>query len=537
MLKYGLCGIVQAAWLGSCFAESIRFKKAARTPVAKTQARVLAEIIKNAKNSLFAAKHDFSRIKSVDDFCRQVPLSDYEDYQPLIEKIAAGQTGILTDEPVSMFELTSGSTSATKMIPYTESLQQAFNRALHPWLLDLYTNFAGLWGGPSYWVITPKASSEKTTSGGIKIGFAADSEYFGSWGKHLVDLLMAVPAEVGRIKEINEWKHATLVNLLACEDLRLISLWNPSFLTALFSELSADSQALMHDLKIKAGTRRSEKFSAALAQLQQGNAAEFTRIMWPKLALISSWTEAEAAPEANRVKTMFAHSQLQSKGILATESPVTIPLCAAKAPVLAVRSAFFEFIDSESGQIFQAHQLQLNRTYSLVITTFAGLYRYRLHDLVKVVDFYQQLPCLAFIGKEAIVSDLCGEKLNAGHIKQIFASEIPEATSAFIAPERGDGATVAGYILFLSARHSGENLAARIEARLRENFHYNWCIDNGQLQPLKLLSVPGDEQQLQILRLKRLAQLGGQFSTAKTGVLSRQDGWSAWFSEQLARDR
>ena len=527
------CTAIQAAWLTSCLPEALRFFRAARQPLARTQANTLANILRKSENSIFGQKHGFSGINSSKAFQNHIPISSYEDFKCYIDLIAEGKKAVLSEEQVLMFELTSGSTSATKMIPYTAELQKSFNRAIHPWLLDLYLNFKGLWGGPAYWVVTPKFNSGQTTSGGIKIGFAADSEYFGNIGRHLVNLLMAVPDEVGQIKDLAAWKRATLIYLLRCEELRLISLWNPSFIYSLLQNIESMAPELEKELANTAGSKRARCFARAVAKLQPNDFSGFIRLMWPRLCLISAWTEAEAEGPAKRLQHDFSSSFLQTKGILATEAPVTIPIHGAPAPVLAVRSAFFEFLENESGSIKLAHQLQEEKVYSLIVTTAGGLFRYKLNDLVRVKGFWHQLPCLEFIGKEAMVSDLCGEKINSGHLKQIFDNLLSKDTPAFVAPEKG---TTPGYMLFLSQEDFAPELAGKFDAELRKNFHYNWCIEVGQLRPLEIMSLPISRQALQQFRLQRLAQEGIQFSTAKTGPLSIRPGWKDWFNALLDRD-
>ncbi len=537
MLKQAMTSAIQAAWLSSCLLESTRFFKAARRPLAVVQNQTLKEILCRSQNSVFGKEHGFSEIERATDFQKRVPISTYEDYQPYIERIARGEPRILTDEPVKMFEITSGSSSASKLIPYTEGLQSSFNRALHPWLVDLYLNFPGLWGGSAYWVVTPKTHLGQTTEGGIKIGFAADSEYFGSWSRRLVDLLMAVPAEVSGISEISAWKYQTLLHLLTEKNLRLISLWNPTFIKTLFSEISDFKTRLMKDLREKTGKARAAEVAEAFSMFEQGDFQGFSRILWPRLCLISTWAEAEAQAEATGLGKMFPQAFLQTKGILATECPVTIPISSATAPVLAVRSAFFEFVGTDCGQIKLAHQLETGKIYSLLITTFGGLFRYRLNDLVQVAGYWKNLPCYKFLGKESIVSDLCGEKLNSDHIKQILVSTIPRAHAAFIAPERAKGNKQAHYVLYLSHEHFQPNLADKIELMLRQNFHYNWCVENGQLQAVQVMPIDCNDETMARLRLERQAETGGQFSTLKSSVLSRDSGWFAWFSERLGRDR
>lgn len=537
MLKEPAICAIQAAWLATCLTESLRFFKAAQRPLAFVQTNTLHEILSRSQNSLFGKKHGFSGIRNISDFQKQVPISSYENYQEYIQRIARGENRILTDEPVGMFEITSGSSSASKLIPYTEALQMSFNRALHPWLIDIYRSFPRLWGGTAYWVVTPKAHLGTTTEGGIKIGFADDSEYFGRWSRKFVEMLMAAPVELAKIAEISEWKYQTLLHLLADANLRLISLWNPTFLNALFSQIAGFQARLIDDLRQKAGQNRAAEIYDALAMFAQNDLKGFTSKAWPKLGFISAWTEAEANADAKSLATMFPQAFLQTKGILATECPVTIPVTSAIAPVLAVRSAFFEFIDVETGEIRLASQLATGKAYSLVVTTFGGLFRYRLCDLVEVAGYWKNLPCFKFLGKEGIISDLCGEKLNADHIKQIFASTIPRAHSTFIAPEKGAGNKPAGYVLYIGREHVEPGLSSKIEGMLRENFHYNWCIENGQLQALRIMPIDCNDETLARLRLERQAETGGQFSTSKSGVLSRDYGWTAWFNGRLGRDR
>lgn len=536
MFKNSVTAAIQAAWLGSCIAASRDFHRAAKLPLALTQSQVLGEILGISINSDFGRRNGLAKVRTPADLQNCLPIREYEDFRPEIEKIASGEANVLTSEPVKLFELTSGSDSASKFIPYTSSLQESFNRALHPWLIDLYRNNKGLWGGPAYWVITPKVSAVTETSGGIKVGFAADSEYFGSWGKALVELLMAVPAEIAKIRDIGEWKYQTLLNLLATPELRLISLWNPSFINSLFSPLIEFSSRLAQDLEIRSGRKRAKQFSRALEAFANNDKASFSKILWPRLGLISAWSEAEARVSANELQKIFAHARFQTKGILATEAAITIPITSAPYPVLAARSAFFEFMKPDSDKVFLAHELETQQVYSLIITTFGGLFRYRLRDLVKLEGFYHNFPCFSFTGKEDMVSDLCGEKLNANHIKQIFNEILPDATASFMAPARNESGFSPCYELFVSRQLSYPGLEKEFEKLLRENFHYNWCVENGQLLPLRLKICCDTESELMQLRLERLAELKTSFSTAKTNCLNRLDGWSEWFSARSGLD-
>ncbi|MCK5194548.1 MAG: GH3 auxin-responsive promoter family protein, partial [Desulfobulbaceae bacterium] len=89
--------------------------------VENEQTRILKKYLKVNQKTDYGRRYNFASISSIDTFQKSVPLTTYEDYVPQIEAIGQGRPRVLTDDPVLMFEITSGSTSASKMIPYTQS--------------------------------------------------------------------------------------------------------------------------------------------------------------------------------------------------------------------------------------------------------------------------------------------------------------------------------------------------------------------------------------------------------------------------------
>ena len=85
----------------------------------KTQDKVFQNLIKSAQYTLFGKDHCFSKIKSYEDFQRYVPIVDYEDLKPYIQKIRKGEKDILWPGKPLYFAKTSGTTSGSKYIPIT----------------------------------------------------------------------------------------------------------------------------------------------------------------------------------------------------------------------------------------------------------------------------------------------------------------------------------------------------------------------------------------------------------------------------------
>lgn len=107
--------------LAKPFAYSVKksILKWANAPV-ETQEKVFRNLISEAVNTEFGKDHDFISINTHSDFVKCVPIRDYEDLKPYIEKVVAGEKGILWKGKPIYFAKTSGTTSGSKYIPITK---------------------------------------------------------------------------------------------------------------------------------------------------------------------------------------------------------------------------------------------------------------------------------------------------------------------------------------------------------------------------------------------------------------------------------
>src|SRR5215467_12477832 len=152
-----------------------RFELALQQPEA-TQRSILLGLLRRNQNCAYGKRYGFGTIRSMEEYQARVPIATYDDLAPWIERMKLGEKGVLTADPVLMFEKSSGSASAAKFIPYTTTLKTQFQAALSPWIADLYRSFPGLGAGSAYWLVTPLAKREERTLGGIPIGFENDAE-------------------------------------------------------------------------------------------------------------------------------------------------------------------------------------------------------------------------------------------------------------------------------------------------------------------------------------------------------------------------
>ncbi len=111
-------------------------------PVA-TQREVLQELITAAQYTEFGKKYGFNKLFSVKEFKQKVPLQEYNDVEPYINRMMQGEENVLWNTPVFWFAKSSGTSSAkSKFIPISdESLQQNHFKASKDVLSNYYKFF------------------------------------------------------------------------------------------------------------------------------------------------------------------------------------------------------------------------------------------------------------------------------------------------------------------------------------------------------------------------------------------------------------
>jgi hypothetical protein len=106
------------------------------------QREVLQDLVTHGQNTEFGRKHGFKELFSIRKFKQQVPIQDYEDLKPYMDRLMDGEEHLLWNTPVNWFAKSSGTTSdKSKFIPITEeSLEDCHFQAAKD-VLTLYYNY------------------------------------------------------------------------------------------------------------------------------------------------------------------------------------------------------------------------------------------------------------------------------------------------------------------------------------------------------------------------------------------------------------
>jgi hypothetical protein len=560
-------GVCNRLWMLSSLGAWRGFQEAAQDP-REAQLRRLRSILRRNAGSEYGVRFGFGGIRTAAEYRRRVPVVRYDDLAPEMEAIRKGREGVLTTEPVHLLQPSSGSTAATKLIPYTASLRRELNRAVSVWMGDLFWNRPELLDGPAYWSVSPlpaeglagagagtvglergvgPGASDTSEEGGApetpgsrRVGFDEDAAYLGGLTRSVVAGALAVPGEVGRISDPAVHRYVTLRYLLAAPEVRILSVWSPTFLALLLEPMAGWWDRLVEDVEggklrvpgngggvdgiglppIPPDPRRARELRAVGPEDLPG--------IWPRLGLLSAWADGASAPYAEELRRSFPGVPFQPKGLIATEAFLTIPRWNLPGAHPAITSHFLEFLPEGAGpeETLLVDELKEGGRYEIVLTTGGGLYRYRLGDVVEVVAEAGGLPCLRFVGRADRVSDRFGEKLSDGFVtralQELCAEEELDPTFSLLAPEDENGRT--RYVWYVdSVRESPlPKVSRKLDEALSENFHYAQCRRLGQLAPAELSLVPPGAA---LRYLERKGRNGRRLGDVKIPALETETGW------------
>jgi len=519
--------LANVLWLGRSRGAARRFARALSEPRGAQEAWLRVQLARHA-TSEFGRTHDFAGIGDAGAFARRVPLTDYAGVAPSLARIRRGERDLLSCGRVSHLVPTSGSTGARKLIPFTAALQEGFDAAVGPWMTDLARQRPALRWGPAYWSVSPLADDDSASGGvgAVPVGFADDADYLGGTGAWLVRQALAVPGSLRRVRDTSAFWGLTLLALLRQRDLRLMSVWHPSFLDLLVGAAGPHWDVLLEAIErggvgpwAAALPRAAEPtWSVApdrvrAAALHRLGPADWPR-WWPRLQVVSCWGDQAAASGWRRLVDRLPDVLVQPKGLLATEAVVTIPY--RDTMPLAITSHYFEFLD-DAGSVRGAHQLERGGKYEVVVSNGGGLWRYRIGDVVECTGHLRATPTLRFLGRAARGSDLRGEKLSEVFVAEVLRSLWPVTSPpAYAALQAWDLASGAGYDLLVSADGIGESpehLTTRLDAALGANPHYALARRLGQLAAPRIVPVAGDRAR------DELAARSGRLGDVKPRVL------------------
>lgn len=411
--------------------------RASRNPE-KASARTLRKILNLAKNTTYGKEHHFGAIVKARKpeqlfrlYEKSVRASEYESFRPYVERHKHGEANVLIPGKPLMYATTSGTTSKPKWIPISQKyMKDVYDVMSHIWL----DNFAR---------VRPKFLSGGLVVSVAKVveGYAEDGTIFGSvsgvTAKKIPSIIrkrFVTPPEVYDISDYTA-RYYVMMRLAIAHSVSYIVAPNPSTLLELIHNAEEYFDDYIED--IEKGSI-SEKFdvSPEIRSVLAGftvpdpERADFLRRVkekcggkpqlkdwWPDMQLLSSWKCGNTAIAAEKVQQQLpAGCCYQELGYFASECRFGLVLDEGIDSTLFPNYHYYEFIEESDlenpePRFLRLHELEQGKRYCIYVTTFSGLYRYNMNDLVEVGGWNGKTPKIHIVQKVNGIVSITGEKL------------------------------------------------------------------------------------------------------------------------------
>ena len=401
----------------------------------ETQLQVLNEIISRNSKTKFGRDHHYSNIKTYEEFEQEVPIQTYESLRPYIEKQEKGESG-LTDKPPIMYAITSGTTGDPKYIPILASTvkqlknnQQLFSYFQHQQVPSAFTGkLLGIMG----------AAVEGRRDSGRPYGSVSGLMYH-SMPKYLKSKYV-LPECVFSIDDY-DLKYLVIARIaLAEKNITYMNSANPTTFLKIQDVISKNQSLLIQDIA-DGGFHQFDKLPISIAEslndyfqanMKRANELEDLLVkygqlhfanIWPYLQLLATWKGGSCGFSIDKISpTLPSQTKIIDVGYISSEFRGTIPTSVEETGGVPLLSEhFYEFVSRDDWEnsisnFILLDECKLDTEYYVFITTRAGLTRYQMNDIVRVVGFLNKTPRLAFCQKGKGLTNITGEKLSEDQV-------------------------------------------------------------------------------------------------------------------------
>jgi hypothetical protein len=383
---------------------------------------------------------EFARRCGLDSRARRqvfesLPPTEYVDYAPYIQRLAAGERHLMSGEPLVYFSNTSGTTGPPKMIPVTRGQNRT----------SMMAGFTAMGLALRAGMLKPMRGRFMTimidhqqppTPGGVQTGSATTNAF--RQLAPIQELIITSPVDVQRISELVVARYLHLLFGLAEQRLWTITSFFPAMVLFAMRDLQARAEELLRDLadgtinrelalapevrrrlerRLRPAPERARKLSALLER------GEFTvGGIWPDIGSIMTATGGAFRFYADQLRPYLGGVPIFSPLYSASEGMLGFGFSADHPHyLLPPRPTYIELLpvadaNDPSARPVAASRATPGECYEVVVTTLSGFVRYRMHDIVKVLDFCGQGPIIEFVEREGQVINVSSEKTAEHHI-------------------------------------------------------------------------------------------------------------------------
>lgn len=400
------------------------------------QKAILAEIWARGKDSAFGQDHGFDKFSDPEAWRTHTAITVYDDYKPYIEREMAGQANQLYTAKTALYIATTGSTGATKYFMESEAGNAA---------KQLVMAIRGMYMSVLLPVTLDMEAKNLTISNYAPVNQRDDGKLVvrasGQTARNMrkkTGTMNLLPLEFWEAEGISAFDRDYMMAVYALAETRFSKVFcnNVIHFGRLLDRIIAEGQQMIEDIRrgafsvellpevrerLKVTFQPNEARADELQALYDRKGCLITepddiKAIWPELQMVSCWLSASVGRDAREVlRRLPAGTKCFEMGYGASECKLNIPTRLSSASgVAAPFACFFEFRPLNGGTPLCMWEVTDGACYELIVTTYSGLYRYNLQDVVRIDGFTGKTPNIVFCGKSTEFV-MAGEKKIYGY--------------------------------------------------------------------------------------------------------------------------
>lgn len=431
--------------------EYLRLRRASKNP-ARTQVTTLRSILEYGKDTVFGREHRFSYIIEAGNeeelfhrYQECISVMEYEDYRPYVNRMKEGETDVLFKGRPLLYATTSGATGEPKWIPISKKyLKGVYGKMNKVWLYLFYKNRPKVFTG--YIVSVVGKQIEGYTSDGTIYGSVSGFTQARCPG--FVRNLYVSPNDIYRIEDYTARNYA-IMRMGIERNVTLVVAANPSTMVEMqhnvdhwWDEYVTDIEQGTMSGKVDIPADIREAFrpylkpnperAAELRRLKETYGRVLPKHFWPNLQLLTTWKCGNTRIYLDKLAGTYPEAMLhQEFAYFSSECRAGLVLDDSMETALFSHMHYFEFrkaedFDNPDARIYQLSELVEGEKYCPLVTTFSGLYRYNMNDIVQAASPFMNTPRIHMVQKVNGIVSITGEKLYEGQ----FISAVNKAVEA-----------------------------------------------------------------------------------------------------------
>lgn len=405
----------------------------------ETQQKTLEAVMKRNKDCELGKKYGFSEIRNLREYQDKVPLSTFEDYLPLIDRmIENNEENIITGSKIIRYCSSSGSVGKPKLQPKTAKdlfNMQSMGFAATPACAANYFKEKGIYKRlPAQMGPLLLSLNGHPLKNGMRCNGAGQIPF--TYLTPLLPFFTTTPTDVlyPEDEENTDMSYFQLRFALTNRKVTYLGSMVITLMLTMFEYLEANWEMICNDIekgtidpsvrcpaslrnkyekKLKPNPKRAAELRA---EFQKGFETEvpIAKRIWPKLCWGYGMISSTLSVYVDKLHRYIGDLPLHNMGYAASEGFMAMPVTLnANDYVLLPRSIIYEFlpVDAPEGtRPLLMDEIEVGKDYEIIVTNFSGLYRYRILDIVHVTGIHNKTPKIEFLYRSNMGLNVANEK-------------------------------------------------------------------------------------------------------------------------------